>query len=456
MTSWNFTEKAFPTEEPACSGIRPLDGDTAVPGRHQYSHLYLLSPVPRYRPAHHRFALPLSGIVVPTARPLRDAWAGIALAARTAEAKGAQLVVLRSGAATADPFPADLVPATGLPTVVVDVPEPAPSLWRARRTGSHVVDTLHRDTDLGFKRNVGLLLGVMCGWRTVLFLDDDLSMTPASWGAGGGSGAEGRPGILPHLDDLLTDLARQPDLQAAGYLQRDFDDNSVVCHVRRLLGHPQGSFVSGGALLVRVSPGLPFFPGTYSEDWLFLFQLMAQGAHSLPSSAVKWAGVVHQRPYDPFSALRARSEELGDLLAEGLLPLLGDPDPDLYHRARSAAYWEHVLRERQTMIIKLLGEVRARHSPPLTGRLADVDVALRAALSVCADEPGPWADRLAGYLSDYLADVGEWRELLGKVTPDGAGLAVPEALGAVGLRCSLVAPRVEGTGGRRLDDAMAG
>ena len=105
----------------------------------------------------------------------------------------------------------------------------------------------------------------------------------------------------------------------AGMVCRDFPDNSVVCHARRLAGFPQDNFVSGSVLGVNCDDlPFPFFPDIYNEDWFFFSKAVAR----LELANV---GDAAQRPYKPFAdPERARHEEFGDLLAEGLFSLIGE------------------------------------------------------------------------------------------------------------------------------------
>jgi hypothetical protein len=93
--------------------------------------------------------------------------------------------------------------------------------------------------DLSLKRNVGLLLAHLVGWRGVLFLDDDIrDLSPRTVLRAAGAL---RPGW------------------ATGMIAEDFPDNSVVCHALRLSGAPQGVFVSGSALAVDTTTVAPSF-----------------------------------------------------------------------------------------------------------------------------------------------------------------------------------------------------
>jgi hypothetical protein len=292
---------------------------------------------------------------------------------------------------------------------------------------------LHRDSDLGFKRNLGQLIGRMCGWDVMLFLDDDIRSTPAS-------------DIRPHrdrprqdplirLDHVLADFSHSSDLHAAGYFQRDFDDNSVVCHARRLVGMPQETFISGGALAVRCAGPLPLFSAAYNEDWLFFLDLMLNGVHTCPSSSVKYIGTIHQDAYYPFLMHRAMSEELGDLLAEGLFNLIGEAREDLIATACSPDYWLGAVENRRRMIIDLLGQLNRGGDGFQRGVIADAEAALHAALAIYTGPPAKPAEALAEFFTALLGDREKWAGLMRSVTPEPSSspLDLKGALAVLGL-----------------------
>ena len=413
---------------------------TSVAEVHRPSHLNVIGRVPRYRADAPR--IELSAVVVPTSRAVEEVGAGIALAARIAEAKDSQLIILRSGAATAVPFPRDLVPRTSRPTLVLDLSLGAGAVLPMWRNSAHVVGALHRDNDVSLKRNIALLIGQMCNWSSVLLLDDDISITQASRLSPDRfrdhSRAEDVDPML-RIDDVLADFAEYAELQAAGYLQKDFDDNSVVCHARRLIGRPQDGFISGGALVVRCGGRIPFFPAAYNEDWLFFFYAMLEAKHSFPSSTVKLVGSVHQKAYYPFLVSRARSEELGDVLAEGLFAVLGRTREEILATARLKEYWQETIWHRQNMILELIQEGRAQGSAN-DGVWADLDSALRAALSIYEGSVERWAAELAEYFRTLMLDVHDWYDLLEGMTPNSSsdGLDLAEALAVLGLNEGVV------------------
>ena len=407
---------------PRLTGRAPRAPASARP-----SHDRHLSRIPRYSPRYPR--LDLAAVVVPTNRP--GIGSGLGLAARLAEAKGSHLVVLRSGDAAGEPFPEALVPHSVRRTVVLDLPPGSESILPSWESDEHTVATLHRDSDLGFKRNLALLLGRMCGWDALLFLSDDVRSSPASDLARRRSRAWVDP--LSRVDDVLADFATYPQLHAAGWFQRDFDDNSVIGHARRMVGQPQETFISGGALAVRCGGPLPLFPAAYNDDWLFFLHLMLGGWHTCPSSAVKYVGTIHQDAYYPFTAPRARSEELGDLFAEGLFTLLGAPREELLVAASSRSFWDEAIDERRRLITELLSSLYRQG--PLSGVMADAEAALRAAFGLYTGQVEDPAESLATFWMSLQSDMASWSRLLRSVTPvsESDALSPEDAVDALGL-----------------------
>jgi hypothetical protein len=419
--------------EESASAESPEDTEGEAAAMHEPSHRRLLERVPHYLPGQR--TLRLGSIIIPAARAMGTG-SGLAVGCRFATATDTQLVVIRSGAALSEPFPEAFLPRTTLPTVVIDLPDGADSIlpWQSNE---YVIASLHRDTDLGLKRNLGLLLARMQGLEAILYLDDDISVTPASrlaaravrdhpWPAGD---------PLARLNDVLASFAASPDLHAAGYFQQDFDDNSVFCHARRLVGRAQETFISGGAHALRVDGPLPFFSRAYNEDWLFFLFLMLEGPHTFPFGGVRYVGTIHQDAYYPFSVLRARSEEFGDLFAERLFAVLGTlPREELLVAATRPSFWEVAIDSRCVMIDSILEDLY-RLSPGIRGgAVLDARRAMQAARDMYA-EARDLAGELGRFFAALIADREEWRKLLDSVTPRSPAdaLSLPDALKVVGL-----------------------
>lgn len=210
-----------------------------------------------------------------------------------------------------------------------------------------------RRTDTSLKRNLGRLLAQLAGWRRIAFLDDDITV---------------------ESDDLrqaagLTDTYAGVGLFVDGHAgDDDFPDNSVVCHAFRLAGGNQDTFIGGGALVLRVSEKASYFPNIYNEDWFFL---LAED----DLQEVTATGHAKQHPFDPFrDGRRARSEELGDCLAEGIYSLLDDggsiDDAD-------ERFWAGFLARRQKFIAQVIELVNRNIADP--AKRARMVTALKAA-----------------------------------------------------------------------------
>jgi hypothetical protein len=341
----------------------------------------------------------LDAVVVPTnktwecpsSRDPDGLRAGIRTALSFGEQYGCSVIFMASGAAIAGSAPRAL---RRPGVLVVDVER-----WdrwgvpRFRTSGHHRAWS----RDVGLKRNVGLLIAQRCHWTRLLFLDDDVSACPPhAWNP------TRRTLDQRGLDSALVALDTRTTLRAVGWrpMQGDHEsthDNSLLGHARRAAGDHQGVFVGGGALLVRCDADVPFFPHTYNEDWLFMFAL----AYSVgsPVRALGEAGNVWHAAYDPFTDERARAEEFGDQLAEGLYGLL-------HHRAMSRVFieaghpefWRRALQRRREMLRDLIRRIPERRI------VAALEVSLAESLTLQADS-------FVDFLRRWRVDLGRWGDL---------------------------------------------
>ncbi|GAA1691404.1 hypothetical protein GCM10009765_46020 [Fodinicola feengrottensis] len=350
---------------------------------HHYSHAQLLVSLPGG--LDHRASL--DAIVVPTARTPQHLDNAIALA-RTLDCS---LLVLCSKDARAD-WAAER--ASGVKDCfAVDIG--APRMPRFETSG-FLPSSLSRRTDTSLKRNVGLAVAVMAGWRRVVFLDDDM--------------------VIQRAENVLEAVRLLDELAAVGLKNDGFPDNSVVCHALRAVGKRQDSFIGGGALAVVAGPNTSFFPTVYNEDWFFLLD-SDDGLNP-----VTVAGAVTQEAFNPYeNPDRAASEEFGDCLAEGVYALL-DNGGSL--RDADDSYWQQFLKDRSLMI----ADIQAR-TPGLAWPLAEKNqlrLALEAALGQLA-RISP--QHCTSYLDLWQRDRKRWRDYLGSMPVVGA----PEALRRLGM-----------------------
>jgi hypothetical protein len=177
-----------------------------------------------------------------------------------------------------------------------------------------------RTRDLSMKRNLGLVLARILGWKRLMFLDDDIY------------------GIIAEDVDALA--AGLSDHSVSVLIPDKFEDNSVVCHANRLGGGQQDKFAGAGAMGVRCDrDDLALFPNVYNEDWFFF-------AEEAASRKIIMVGESMQVEYDPYDdPERAAKEEFGDLLAEGLYARL-DHGRGLH--GADTAYWEAFIKNRST------------------------------------------------------------------------------------------------------------
>ena len=306
------------------------------------SHAALLAE-PRRAPVHARF----DAIVVPTHRPPARLRYSIDLAGRT----HTPLFVLCSGGAYKEAV-VKMAAKAGVEAYAADIPS-GDLLRVGFRTSACkelAAANLGRNPDLSVKRNLGLALARLLGWQKLMFLDDDIH------------------GVATGAVATLAEALDGHSISAL--IPRDFPDNSVVCHANRLGGGKQDVFASASGMGVRCDrEDLALFPDVYNEDWFFFAQEAA-------SRKIASVGESRQRSYDPYyHPLRAASEELGDLLAEGVYARL-DIGEEIW--TVDADYWRYFIGRRAEFHGRVL-EALSRVDAPKREQAARAAKSVRAA-----------------------------------------------------------------------------
>jgi hypothetical protein len=230
-------------------------------------------------------------------------------------------------------------------------------------------------TDLSVKRNVGLVLARMLGWRRIFFLDDDI-----------------RDIRHPDLQSTVNMLGSYAE---AGLWVTNFPDNSIVCHANRQTGGNQDVFVSGAALAVDCEADIGFFPDIYNEDWLFFFDDASSGR--LANSGLE----AMQLRYYPFAkAQNAAWQEFGDVLAEGLYALL---HLGLGWQHATRDYWVQFLEVRRNFLEVTVTRLPNARPEIRAEMLASVESALRCTREIRAD----LCER---YVQHWREDLAEWKQ----------------------------------------------
>lgn len=364
--------------------------------RHRGSHEGLVRPLPATGTAK------VHAIIVPTIRKparLRDAL-------ELGDKLGCPVLVLSSKWSFAKDVYAE---ANGRDVIAIDVKSSAIPDWPTFVTTKllewYQGGKLKIDSDLSLKRNLGLAMSRMMGWDNVLFLDDDMvGLTPG---------------------DIEIAAAGLAVCEIVALRNVGYPDNSVVCHglrhASRQVGVIQHSFVGGGAMMVAAQRSDSFFPKVYNEDWLFMLGHFVKKYGSYP---VGISGVVRQDDYDPFLRTeRARVEEFGDCLAEGVFALLDQKET---LAGATHCYWREFLRDRRKMLESTLQAI-----PKL-----DLDPARRHNMTACilaamGRNKFVTPDLCVRYLDAWQEDRVTWQRFM-------AGLTGPQERSEVLWRFGIV------------------
>jgi hypothetical protein len=320
--------------------------------------------------------LALDAIVVPASRSVGNLETAITLA----RAARSALIILCSHHATAADAHQILASRSFDHALVIDLPDNYSHELLEFRALASIKNELpsacsYYRTNLSTKRNLGLLLALMVGWRRIFFLDDDI-----------------RDIGFPDLQSTVAMLARY---RTAGMRVTHFPDNSAACHAHRATGGMQDVFLSGSALAVDMQREIGFFPHIYNEDWLFFYDDVASG--QLGNSARR----ITQLHYDPFAdPQRAAWQEFGDVLAEGLYALL-DRGLGVKHATRE--YWDDFLHARQTFLRAILRRADTAKWEMKDQILLSIKAALECSVTI---EPRT----LERYIQLWRRDLGHWQQ----------------------------------------------
>jgi hypothetical protein len=268
--------------------------------------------------------------------------------------------------------------------------------------------------DISRKRNLGLLIGRVCGWTRMLFLDDDIRKI--------------------NVAKLSSAAALLDDYPVVGLQVKKYPDASVVGHARRLAGRRQEPFVSGGSLLVDPQLLNGYFAPVYHEDWLCII-------NHLGTDEVAIGGSVGQLPYLPFTTPeRAQLEEFGDILLSGLLWLVharkkGAPDKahfpanaQYWREAMDPRFWKQILEERNALLhdtIKRLAPKEFYTTSPLPSLAA-------AKQRLIELKPADFVS----FTEQWLTSLSEWSagtSVLSRVDLMDKARAIEKALAMLGL-----------------------
>jgi hypothetical protein len=269
--------------------------------------------------------------------------------------------------------------------------------------------------DISRKRNLGLLVGRLCGWTRIFFLDDDIRKLS--------------------VGKLRSAAALLDDYPVVGLQVKKFPDASVVGHARRLTGRRQEPFVSGGSLLVNPQLLNGYFTPVYHEDWLCV-------VNHLRKREVAIGGSIGQLPYLPFTTPeRAKFEEFGDILLSGLLWLLhvrsGKDAVDKTHPVTDTEYWREATNLR---FWKQIIEQRAALLEELTERLKEMalgELSPLPSLAAAKERLGELkpAD-FVSFTEKWLASLAEWRgrlSVLSQIDLVDKTRAIEKALAELGV-----------------------
>jgi hypothetical protein len=257
--------------------------------------------------------------------------------------------------------------------------------------------------DISRKRNLGLLIGRMCGWTRMLLLDDDIRRI--------------------NIEKLSAAGALLDTYPVVGLQVIKYPDASVVGHARRVTGRMQVPFVSGGSLLINPQQLNGFFPAIYHEDWVCIIDHLMAGEVAI-------GGMVGQKPYKPFAVPeRAKNEEFGDVFAAGLLWLVHARNKasgtDYRQEATNRSFWEGILDERAVLLEDVAERLKTQY-PDDEDAHQSLDVARKRCAELTPDE-------FVSVATKWMSNLEVWRGRVSRLPQTNSVEAALTELGLLGI-----------------------
>ena len=386
------------------SQVMDSDRDLSFPF-HFASHADLLCfpPLSRITQPEEVSGSVVDAIIVPTIREAGQLRTAVDLAAQL----GCPLIAIYSQRSDDElssikaEFMRSEVTIIGLPA---NLPQELQELF-AFETSSHPEGVSFCPLDISKKRNLGLAMAQLCGWTKILFLDDDIRDLTAL--------------------KVITAASLLDEYPVVGFQVRNYPDNSVVGHAKRLARWNQDVFISGGSLLVDPQRLNGFFPPVYHEDWFCSLNHICAGTAAV-------GGEVEQLPYAPFATpTRAWLEEFADILGEGLLWLihhkrdLSFPQASFWAEARDSSFWRSALQRRAILLDEIAK--RLHRQQPADSVVAAALVSVKQAQIRRSELT---AEDFVSFVDQWLCDLAGWRARLAKLPRVNS---VAKALAALGL-----------------------
>ena len=341
-----------------------------------------------------------TAIIIATNRPFSRTREQIRQHMQRAEDYGLHIVILCSGACRRQDVAACAETYRKLNWMVIEGPFTHAGLGLEFAT-DNALFSYPVANDTAPKRNFALLFARYMGWQTVLFVDDDITFS------------------TQHFLKMIDAIYDGASIVASN--ARKYADNSVVVRaLHDMYGRNQvDEFLGASAIAINAQDDLlGFCPHIYNEEWLFMLPYVLAGQKPV------WAGSVKQLRYKGFTRQRAKNEEAGDLIGEGLVRLAmsileqdsgGTPAKMTLQQLAQRAdktFWEREILQRAMFTQEMLGRAKRPSIRFLQRRR------IRKALQTSLDtlignksHDGITPEAAAAWVQHWIEDLARWHNV---------------------------------------------
>lgn len=189
------------------------------------------------------------------------------------------------------------------------------------------------DWNLGYIRNLALIVSKSLGLESVLFMDDDIEVEN-----------------IELIDTLFSSLKHY---RFSGANIKGLIDDSILGHTATDLGIENERMLSGGFMAFNPNKIEHFFLNNYNEDWIWLFL-------QLKDKAYLQFGEVYQELSNPLKNYkdRIKFQEFGEIALDGILDLY---EKGNYKSLQQISFWKRMVQERLEYLEMLIEKGMGHH-----------------------------------------------------------------------------------------------
>lgn len=183
-------------------------------------------------------------------------------------------------------------------------------------------DLGNSEWNLGYARNIALLIAKKQHFQKVLFADDDIT--------------------VDSVEIIDSTFSKLDEVDFFGRHITGKRDNSIVGHIAEELGHETSRMISGGFMAFLLKNVKYYFLNVYNEDWIWLYLHLMHFSYELSGEATQeYSDIL------PKDSEVIQFQEVGEILLDGIIRTCRSGD---FQEALTDRFWYVIVDERKNFL----------------------------------------------------------------------------------------------------------